>query len=204
MSLQPGTRRHQQQVARWVKRAPGYRWALTEVLPRVRRNAVLTDLAWRVFAPRHGAGHVDVALHGGRHVVGRDVSLLPVVGVVALGLDDTGVEALVDQVADLQQELGSFRPLVVLDRPAFAAVRRHGYVLEVLTPAASWDGDVTSWTDHVGARLGSIVDHYQLWTLVRAAGGQLDPLDVALLRGLRDRLPEDLQVEVVGRGEEER
>src|SRR5690606_5560809 len=92
----------QQRLARWARSAPGYRWALTEVLPRVRSSATLSDLAWRVFAPRHTAGNVDVPLHGGVHLTGPDVSRVPVVGVVALGLDEEALAALMDGVARLQ------------------------------------------------------------------------------------------------------
>lgn len=199
MSLSPVTRRRQQSVARWVRRLPGYRWASTSALPRVRRNPVLTDLAWRVFVPGRLAGEVEVPLHGGRYLEGPDVGMVPVVGVLALGLDDAAVATLVDEVARLQREVGSFRPVLLLDRPAFGAARRHGYVLEVLTPAGSWDGHDESWTRYVAARVGSVIDHYQLWHLLRADDGRLAPLDVALLAALRDRLPGTLRVRPVPR-----
>lgn len=221
MSLSPGTRRRQQDLARWARRTPGYRFALEEVLPRVRRSAVLTDLAWRVFAPRHGAGHVDVALHGGRYVEGLDVSRLPVVGILATGLTDADATALLDHVAGLQAELGSFRPLFLLDRPVFAAARRHGYVVEHLVPQDAWatgdftagrSGDPGSWHIYLARRVASVTDHYQLWHLLRVPapeqtatveGGApgdavtqrwLDPVDEAVLRHLGERLPEDLAV----------
>ncbi|WP_131106302.1 hypothetical protein [Ornithinimicrobium sufpigmenti] len=199
MSLSPGVRRRQQQLARWAKRTPGYRLALEEVLPRVRRNAVLTDLAWRVFAPRHGAGNVDVALLPDRQVSGPDVGRLPVVGVLATGLDDARAEQLLADLADLQRSTGSFRAVLVLDRPVFAAARRHGYVVEHVVPEQEWAsgafGEVP-WADYLARRLGSVIDHYQLWHLVRAEvpadGGpvRLDRVDEALLRVLGERLTE--------------
>lgn len=199
MTIPTPVRRRQQQVARWVRRTPGYRWALVEVLPRIRRNAVLTDLAWRVFAPRHGAGQVDVALLPDRHLTGPDVSMLPVVGFLATGLGDEEAGALLEQVADLQRETASFRPVLVLDRPVFGAARAHGYVVEHLVPAETWAqgayGEV-AWEDYVARRVAGIIDHYQLWHLLRVGEGpRIDPLDLALLRRLGERLP-DLRVAV--------
>lgn len=193
MSLTPASRRREQQLARWVRRAPGYQLLLTQALPRVRRSAVLTDLAWRVFAPRHDAGHVDVPLRGGHHLQGSDLSLLPVVGVVATGLGEEDVDRLVEEVARLQRDTAAFRPLLVLDRPAFAAARRHGYVLEVLLPEEGWSGP-GPWSDYLGTRLASLVDHYQLWHLAVTDGPRLGPATVAMLTRLADRLPPDLRV----------
>lgn len=176
---------------------PGYRWALAEVLPRVRRNAVLGDLVWRVFAPRHGAGQVDVPLHGGRYLRGRDLHRLPVVGFLATGLSPEEADRLVEEVAALQRRLAGFRPLLVLDQPAFGAARAHGYVLEVLTPREAFAGSEQEWTAYVSRLLAGMVDHYQLWHLVRAEHGRLAPLDVALLEAVAQRLPPDLEVSPV-------
>lgn len=199
MSLSPAARRRQQQLVRWARRTPGHRFALEQVLPRVRRSAVLTDLAWRVFAPRHGAGNVDVALLPDRQVSGPDVARLPVVGVLATGLDDAQAERLMGDLADLQRRTRSFRPVLILDRPVFTAARRHGYVVEHVVPEQEWaSGDFggTVWADYLARRLGSVVDHYQLWHLARVGPPedgrppQLDLVDEAMLRVLGERLAE--------------
>ncbi|WP_289018675.1 hypothetical protein [uncultured Ornithinimicrobium sp.] len=200
MNLSSDTRRRHQRLARWFRRTPGYRLALEEVLPRVRRNAVLSDLAWRVFAPRHGAGHVDVALLPDRQLAGPDVGRVPVVGVLATGFSDAGAEALLDQLADLQRATGGFRPVLVLDRPLFTGARRYGYVVEHVVPEEQWAGGEfgdTPWLDYLARRLGSIVDSYQLWHLARTVPGcGLDPVDAAILRSLPERLPPDLAAQV--------
>ena len=196
MSPPAGGQTVQQRLARWARSAPGYRWALTEVLPRVRSSATLSYLAWPVFAPRHTAGNVDVPLHGGVHLTGPDVSRVPVVGVVALGLDEEALAALMDGVARLQRQLASFRPVFVVDRPVFAAARRHGYVLDVVVPRVEWPGDEGPYLVHVAARMAALRDHYQAWHLIRAEGPDLDPLDEALLAHLARRLPADLDVRV--------
>lgn len=216
MTISPGVRRRQQQLARVARRAPGYRFALEQVLPRVRRSPVLNDLAWRVLAPRHGAGNVQVALLPDRHVTGPDVARLPVVGILGTGLTQEQAAELVEHVAALQQEHGSFRPVLVLDQPVLASARAHGYVVELVVPQAAWASgdfvadpvtatgadnpgstDPDSWATYLARRLGSITDHYQLWHLARVVTRdgipRLDPLDQALLAHLHERLPADVQ-----------
>ena len=196
-----------QGVARWARRTPGCRGAVEHLLPGVRRNPALTDVVWRVFMPQHGVGPLPVPFHGGRHLVGRDTALLPVVGVVGVGLTDEQVEGLGEQVAGLQRAERSFRPLLVLDRPAFAAARRHGYVVELVVPEDDWcdhpqavarpDAARTTWEDYLGRRLADVVDHYQVWHLARAGADGLDPLDLTVLRSVARRLPATLDVRAV-------
>lgn len=210
MSLPPGTRRRQQQLAHWVRRTPGYRAVTSTVLPRVRGSVVLTDLVWRVLSPRHGAGEVLMPLHGGRYLTGPGVDRLPVVGVLATGLSGPEAEALVEQVAALQREQASFRPLLILDQPVFGAARAHGYVLEHLVPEevfAAGDhgdrgesaagGDGAGWGAYLGTRLAQLRHHYQLWHLARGGPHGLDPVDEQVVRALAARLPEDLEVSVL-------
>lgn len=190
----PTVRRRQQALARWVRRTPALRWAVAEILPRVRRNPVLTDLVWRVFAPRHGAGHVHVALHGGRALTGKDLDRLPVLGFLVTGADDEAAVAALDGIADLQRAGASFRPVVITDRPVFSAARSHGFVLEHVVSEEEYAGGrhgSVPWADYVARRLGSVLDHYQPWHLVR---WPLDPVDLALVRHLAERLPDELDV----------
>jgi hypothetical protein len=59
-----------------------------------------------------------------------------------------------------------------------------------------------TWEGYLGRRLADVVDHYQLWHLARAGcDGRLDPLDATVLRSIAARLPADLQVLTVDRGE---
>ncbi|GAA1171634.1 hypothetical protein GCM10009584_10690 [Ornithinimicrobium humiphilum] len=194
-------RARQQRLARWARRTPAYRVAVDRVLPAVRRNGTLNDVVWRVFTPQEGAGTLPVPLHGGRYLTGRDTLLLPVVGVVAVGLAEEQVDTVVEQVADLQRRDLAFRPLLVLDRPLFAVARRHGYVVEVVVPQHAWadqpQGDrpePVAWEDYLGRRLAGLVDHYQLWHLAHAGPQGLAPVDLAVLRALPGRLPGTLDV----------
>ena len=112
-------------------------------------------------------------------------------------LDDstksTELAELLDEIADLQRRVRSFRPLLVLDRPVFREARRHGFVLELVLPEDGWTG-ADPWSDYLAARLTALIDLYQLWHLSVVHGSHLDPLTVALLTRLADRLPADLRV----------
>lgn len=209
MSISPSIRRRQQQIFRAVRRVPGYHLAVQTVLPRVRRNAVLTDLVWRVFAPGHSVGQVPLALHGGRHISGPDVDRLPVVGILGTAaLTQEQADLLVEHVAQLQQQHPFFRPLLILDRPALAAARTHGYVVELVVAQEDWArGDFVadratgsapgSWESYLTRRLSSLIEHYQLWHLAHVVivDGipQLDPIDEAVLARLHERLPKNVQ-----------
>lgn len=202
-------RRRQQRLARWVRRTPGWHHVTDTVLPRVRTSPLLTDLATRVFTTGAGAGQVPVVLNPDRHLTGSGVQRLPVVGVLGLGLTIDQAEQLVDLAARLQEQTAAFRPVLVLDRPVFAAARAHGYVLETVVPRATWaEGGWTaeerpadgSWESYLARRLGSVTDRYRLWFLARAVVGPagtdvaLDPVDEAVLRHLAERFPDDLEV----------
>lgn len=202
-SPSPAVRRRQQQVARIARRTPGLVPAVDRGLHLLRRNATLTDLFWRVFVPDTTLGARPVALHPGRRLTGRDVVFLPVVGVLGLGLTDEQAEALLQTVADLQAQERSFKPLLILDRPVLGAARRHGVVVELITPQEDWPAmpggsdDPAHWLEHVGRRVAGIVEHYQVLHLARAGADGLDPLDLAVVRALAARLPAGLDVRLV-------
>lgn len=189
------SRRQQQTILRWVKRTPGYGLLINEVLPRVRRDPLLSDLAHRVFAPRSGVGQVDVPLLAGRHLTGPDVDLLPVIALVAIGLPRAQVEDLIDAVASLQQQHPTFRPLLISDQPVFSRTRAHAYPFEHVLPEESF-ARPEEWLGYLAERLIAIVDDYQVWHLSQVQGGTLDLMTVALIRHLHTRLPHQLRVRV--------
>lgn len=201
MTLSPSVRLRQQRIARAARRLPGYSYLSEKALPRVRSSAVLNDLAWRVFAMDAGLGSRREPLEAGKFLTGGDVDLLPVVGVLALGMNDEDAESLMGQLGRAQQDYRSFRVVLILDHPAFPIARRHGYVVEVLTPAEDWAHRSLTWHDHVARRIGSVAAHYRTAFLLRAEDGRLSDLDLAVLRDLGRRLPEDRDVHAPGQGE---
>ena len=50
------------------------------------------------------------------------------------------VDAVIDEVAETQLLGAGFRPVFLLDTPAFGRVRSYGYAVELVTPAAGWVG----------------------------------------------------------------
>ena len=47
------------------------------------------------------------------------------------------VDAVIDDVAEIQLMGAGFRPLFLLDTPAFARARSYGYLAELVTPRAA-------------------------------------------------------------------
>lgn len=195
MTIPPDVRRRQRHVARWVRRAPGYRVVVQHVLPRVQRSTVLNDLAWRVFMPGKALpGSVLVPFRGGVHLTGDDVARLPIVGFLALGFAREQLVALLEQLADVQRRTRGFRPLLLVDLPVFAEARAHGYVVDLLIPQAGWADQDDAWARYIAHRVLGATDHYELSWLVTVQPGGLSAIDVGVLEELATRLPEERDV----------
>lgn len=189
----------QSQAIRWLRQSRAYRFGVRGVLPLARRSELLDDLAWRMVAPKHLAGQVDVPFRGGSHLRGDDVQTLPVVGLMTLGASREQLVEVLGQVAELQRRTRGFRPLLIVDVPVFAEAREHGYVVDLVTPRSGWTGDEGSWETYVAHRAAAAVDDYQLWSLLQIPPTGPSPLDVALLEQLAQRLSEDRDVHTTGR-----
>lgn len=194
MTISPSTRRRQQALARWVRRLPGLGGVADHSLARLRRSPVALDLASRFLRPTHRVGHEVVPFRAGAHIgAAATAHRLPILGIVALGLSREDVGSVIQHVVALQDRLGSFRALLVVDQAVFDLARPHGLVLEVLTPESTWTGDV-HWDAYVGRRLVEVIDHYQLWHLTMlGVDGRWDPLLVPVLEQMTLRLPADLR-----------
>jgi hypothetical protein len=82
-------------------------------------------------------------------LAGLGVERLPVILLSFVGIaDNLGEKATVDDVVDSaiedvaeMQLLGAgFRPVFLLDTPAFTRARSYDYVVELVTPRAAWPG----------------------------------------------------------------
>jgi hypothetical protein len=98
---------------------------------------------------RHAAAPVDAPLElaAGRFLAGIGTERLPVILLGLLGLadgidDNTAtsevVEAVIDDVAEMQLLGAGFRPVFLLDTPAFNRARSYGYVVELITSPTAW------------------------------------------------------------------
>lgn len=180
-----------QTVAAAVRRIPGYRTAREVLLPRVRGNAALTDIVWRVFRPETALGAAVTPLHGGRHLEGAGVARLPVVGFDLLEVPSGALADSLDGIARLQRQTRAFRPVLVVAEPAFALAREHGFVVDVVASPADWWGDAADHAAYAARRLVSVRQGFRLWHLVRVRpDGTIPDADARLLAAIREALPD--------------
>ena len=147
-------------VARLTRRLPGYRFLRRRAVPRIRRSAAARALAQRMFPPTESPGSgppADVA--AGRLLAGLGIERLPVIMLDLVGLaDDLGdrvaigelVDDVIDEVAELQLLGAGFRPVFLLDVPAFNRARGYGYVVELVTPRTASSAELPD--SHPGVR----------------------------------------------------
>ena len=181
-----------QAAARLARRMPGYRWVRRRAVPRIRRSAAARAVAHRLFPVRSSGGSgppADVA--AGRLLAGLGVEQLPVILFSLIGLTDGTaenaavskvVDAVIDEVAETQLLGAGFRPVFLLDTPAFGRVRSYGYAVELVTPAAGWVGEGVEWSDYVGARVGAVRAAYGVSVVICVDGGGLDGVARGVLR----------------------
>jgi hypothetical protein len=180
-------------AAQFARQMPGYRWARRRAVPRIRRSTVARVLAYRLFAvgSRGSAGAAPPDLAGGRLLAGLGTERLPVILVSLVGLTSgTGtntssvkvVEAVIDEVAELQLLGAGFRPVFLLDMPAFSRARSYGYLVELVTPRTAWSGESADWSDYVAARIASMKKAYGVSAMITVGPDGLDDAARGVLR----------------------
>jgi hypothetical protein len=99
----------------------------------------------------------------GRHLPKGQERHVPVVMLVALGLDAAELEASVEAIAWQQTLHMSFVPLFVTDVADSRVFRRHEYLYEYIPSFADWGGfnEPELWPGFVGERLEELVDVYR-------------------------------------------
>jgi hypothetical protein len=70
----------------------------------------------------------------------------------------------------------------LLDTPAFGRARSYGYLVEFVTPAATWFGESTGWPDYIAARVASMVKAYGISAVVTVGRDGLDEVVRGVLR----------------------
>ncbi len=186
--LDRGADRRQTLAAR-VRRTPGYLVVKDRLLPRLRANATLTDVVWRVLEPPHGLG-VARRTFGSPGLTVPDPGLLPVVVFTVLGADEQAHAAALDAVTALRDETRAFRAVVVTDHPDLTGIRARGVVVDHVLPESAWYGDPADHGDYVGRRLVSVVDGFRPWHVVHLGpSGTLGEADARLLRAVARVLP---------------
>ena len=120
---------------------PGYRTVRRRAVPWIRNSATARALAYRLFAmeSRRSAALVEppLELSAGRLLGGVGTDRLPVILLSLVGLADGDgrnrpigdvVDGVIDDVAEMQLLGAGFRPVFLLDTPAFSRARSYGYV----------------------------------------------------------------------------
>jgi hypothetical protein len=127
----------------------------------------------------------------GKLLAGVGVEQLPVVLLSLVGLAEDAadhtvsskvIDAVIDEVAALQLLGAGFRPVFLLDTPAFSRARSYGYLAELVTAASSWAGDPAEWPEYIGARVTSMTRAYGVSAVVTIGPHGLDPVTRGLLR----------------------
>jgi hypothetical protein len=174
---------------RLARRMPGYRWVRRRAVPRIRQSAAARALAYRLFAmgSRGSAASVEAPLElaAGRLLAGIGTERLPVILLSLVGLSDSVgdnaatsavVDAVIDDVAECQLLGAGFRPVFLLDTPAFSRARSYGYPVELVTPRTAWPGE-PDWSEYVAARVESMTTTYGVSAMITI--GPDGPDDVA-------------------------
>jgi hypothetical protein len=180
-----------QTAARLARRMPGYRWARRRAVPRIRQSAAARAFAHRILPsqPRGLGPPADVA--AGRLLAGIGVDQLPVILVNLLGLTDRSsdsaainkiIDSVIDEVAETQLLGAGFRPVFLIDTPAFGRARSYGYPVELVTPCAAWSGEPVDWPEYIGARVAAMMRTYGISSVVTVGPDGLGDVGRGLLR----------------------
>ena len=197
MSVPNRSADRRQAMAAVVRRVPGYKAARERLLPRVRSNALLTDVVRRVFADESELGVGRRAFSAGHHLAGRDLDRLPVVGFDLLAVPPAALPVAVAGIARLQRETLAFRPVLVVSVPDFSVVREHGFVIDLIASAEDWWGLAEDYDRYVARRLVSVHQGFNLWHLVHVApDGTVPALDARTLAAVRPAMARVLEPDV--------
>jgi hypothetical protein len=182
-------------AARLARRMPGYRWVRRRAVPRIRQSAAARALAYRLFAMESRKSTQAVAapleLTAGRLLAGLGMERLPVILISLVGLaediEDSAaarevIDVVIDEVAECQLLGAGFRPVFLLDTPAFGRARSYGYVVELVTPRSAWLGEPADWPEYLAARVTSMTTIYGVSATITVRSDGLDDVARGLLR----------------------
>lgn len=165
----PTLRRRAMETARQV---PGLSTAYHGTLTRLRSSTSVVDLAGRVLGPNQLLGRFARPMRAGAYLRGPALDRLPVVVFLLLDLDEDELTAQVEAVAELQRATRAFRPVLVVDRPVFAVLRPHGYVVDHVLARSDWPGRPEDYDAYRGRRLVSVRENFGPWHMVGVVPGQ--------------------------------
>jgi len=130
-------------------------------------------------------------LAAGRLLAGLGTERLPVILISLVGLTEDieenaaareVVDVVIDEVAECQLLGASFRPVFLLDTPAFGRARSYGYVVELVTPRSAWLGEPADWPVYIAARVRSMATIYGVSAMITVGSDGLNDAARGLLR----------------------
>lgn len=178
-------------AARFTRRLPGYRFLRRRAVPRIRQSAAARALAQRIFPTESDGSGPPADVAAGRLLAGLGIERLPVILLNLVGLaDDLGdrvaigelVDEVVDDVAELQLLGAGFRPVFLLDVPAFNRARSYGYAVELVTPRTAWSAERPDWSEYVAARVTSMTALYGVSAVITVGPDGLGDVARGVLR----------------------
>jgi len=92
------------------------------------------------------------------------------------------VDDVIDDVAELQLLGAGFRPVFLLDTPAFSRARSYGYVVELVTPRTVWSAEMPEWSEYVAARVVSMTTTYGISAVITVGPEGLSEVARGVLR----------------------
>lgn len=173
------------QWLRVLRRVPGYRELRGPVLKQLRRSPRFRKAVRRARAARLQAASraVLTAPIAGRTFSPEQARPLPVALIVCRGLDEREMEDLAGRIEHAQLVAASFRPIFVLDTPAFSPLRVRSFAFEHVLDRSTWDQlyDPSAWTDYVLRQLGTLRADYGALAVVPVESGKLPSGDLLAL-----------------------
>ena len=85
-------------------------------------------------------------------------------------------------MAQLQLLGAGFRPVFLLDVPAFNRARSYGYLVEFVTPRTAWSAELPDWSEYIAARVASMTKLYGVSAMISVGPRGLGDVARGVLR----------------------
>lgn len=175
-------------IASFSRAAASGRAALAGVLPHAWTVRLVTLRRGLSRTPQRG----PVDIRPGRLFAPGEGRDLPIVVIVATGMEDGDAEPLARAVETAQAMTGSFRPLFVVDGSDLDPFRSRQFAVEHVVPEAEFTdlNPDDSWFEYLFDRVAGIARSYRAQSVVPLPAGAPDAVADHLLRlvGLGHRM----------------
>lgn len=162
---------------RMLRTVPGYQTFRVPVLRLLRRSPRFRKALRRARAARLQVGTraALTAPLAGRAFSAQEARFLPVALIVCRGLDEGEVEDLASRIEQAQVVAATFRPVFVLDTPAFGPLRLRSFAFEHVMDRLAWEKlhEPSKWVDYLLCQLSTLRSDYGAAVVVPIESGGL-------------------------------